>query len=142
MERSIDTCTNCGRPTYETDQRFTIALLENRCGICGTPGNSQIKVLDKIYYTSLTMVDLIPICNICVPYLPTKHERDNMDIDHIIWTVLEKRLQQYKVYNKICKNNCGTPIISVRENKEFCSDNCRAKYWKKQRKDKLEHSVS
>jgi len=144
MERSIDTCTNCGRPTYETDQKFTIALLENRCGICGTPGSSQIKVLDKIYITVLTMVDLIPICNLCLPHIPPQKERESMNIDHIIWKILEKRLQQYTVYNKICKNDaCKTLIVSVRKEKEFCSDNCRSKYWQKQRKEKtLEHNIS
>ena len=113
------------------DSRYMSALKERRCYICGTEGGRQIKVLENIYIIDIKQVNMIPVCNLCYPYLPEQHKE--LDVDHLTWIVLEKRLQQYSVYNKVCKN-CNVPIVTVRKEKEFCSNNCRAKHWQKARK--------
>ena len=88
------------------------ALKERRCYICGTEGGRQIKVLENIYIIDIKQVNMIPVCNLCYPYLPEQHKE--LDVDHLTWIVLEKRLQQYSVYNKVCKN-CNVPIVTVRK---------------------------
>lgn len=112
------------------------ALNENRCYICGTEGGKIIKVLDNIYTISITADNLVPVCNLCRASYPP--HAANLDLQHIVWTVLEKRLQQHDVYNKVCKCGCGSAFTTSRKEREFYSDNCRAKYWQKNAKRKEE----
>mgnify|MGYP001613117429 FL=1 len=114
--------------------RITCSIQENRCFICGTEHGKQIKVLENVYLIDITVsMNLIPICNLCLAYYPPNNIAITMDLVHLSWMILEKRLQQQQVYSKICKNDCGTPIVTARKEKEFCSNNCRAKYWQKQK---------
>lgn len=105
------------------------ALKENRCYICGTTQGKQIKVLNEIYQTQLTVKNFIPICNLCLSHYP----QQDLDLIHLTWFILEKRLNQQTVYTKLCRN-CEIPITTARKEKTFCSNNCRAKYWQKQAK--------
>lgn len=104
------------------------ALNENRCYICGTEGGKEIKVLDVIYKISIKVIDMLPVCNICHSSYPV-HASD-LDTIHLVWTVLEKRLQQHDVYSKICKCGCNATFITSRKEKEFYSNNCRARFWR------------
>lgn len=114
---------------------ITTALHENKCCICGTKEGKKVKVVRDIYIVSISIKNLLPICNLCLAHYPSDSE--NLDFTHLCWHILEKRLQQHDVYTKICKCDCGTPIVTTRKEKEFASNNCRAKYWQRTRKEKL-----
>lgn len=110
------------------------ALRENRCYICGTEGGKTVKVIDNVYKTTITIVNLVPTCNLCHSSFPP-HAAE-LDVQHLVWAVLEKRLQQHDVYNKVCKCGCGAAFSTARKEREFYSDNCRAKYWQRNAKRK------
>lgn len=111
------------------DNEILTAITENRCYICGTEQDASIKVLDKFYKTNLSVKNFIPICNICLEHYPVN--ADELSLIHLIWTILSKRLNQQRVYTKMCRN-CKILITTARKEKEFCSNNCRSKFWQKQ----------
>lgn len=118
------------------DSKLGTALQENRCFVCGTENGKHIKVLENIYIIGIKLHGLLPLCNLCLNQYPESASANELDLTHLCWTILEKRLYQQTVYNKLCKNQCGTLIVSARKEKEFCSNNCRAKYWQRQAKIK------
>lgn len=119
------------------ENKLASAIAENRCAICGTEHGKQIKVVNEIYFISITIRNSVPICNLCLAHYPENIIAQDLDFTHLTWMILQKRLHQQDVFNKVCKNRCGTPIVTARKEKEFCSNNCRAKYWQKQaKKDK------
>ena len=111
-----------------------IAIQENRCFVCGTENGKHIKVLENIYIIDVKLHNLIPLCNLCLSQYPDSKE--SLDLTHLSWAILEKRLQQQTVYSKICRCGCGTPIVTARKEKEFASNNCRSRYWQRQTKIK------
>ena len=113
------------------ENRLKSAIQENRCFVCGTEHGKHIKVLENIYIIVVKLHKLIPICNLCLNQYPDSKESVELDLTHLCWTILEKRLQQQTVYSKICKCGCGTPIVTARKEKEFASNNCRARYWQR-----------
>ena len=115
----------------QSDSRFTTALKEGRCYICGTSSGSSIKIPDGIFQVETKMAGLIPICNLCSVHMPEHYSE--LSTEHITWEILKKRLNQYTVYSKTCKF-CGVPMTSVRKEKSFCSNNCRSKFWLKSHK--------
>lgn len=114
-----------------SDTRFIIALKESRCYICGTFSGDTIKSPQGIFQIDIKSIGLIPICNLCSVHLPEHYSE--LSTEHITWEVLKKRLNQNTVYSKTCKF-CGVPMTSTREEKKFCSNNCRSKFWLKSHK--------
>ena len=104
-----------------------IAMQENRCFVCGTEKGKHIKVLENIYIIDVKLHGLIPLCNLCL----SKYPEESLDLTHLSWAILEKRLRQQIVYSKICRCGCGTPIVTVRAVKEFASAKCRSRYWQR-----------
>ena len=105
------------------------AIRENRCFVCGTEQGKHIKVLENIYCIDIKLHNLIPLCNLCLSQYPDSIE--SLDLTHLSWAILEKRLHQQIVYSKICRCGCGTPIVTVRAVKEFASAKCRSRYWQR-----------
>lgn len=118
------------------ENKLASAIKENRCFVCGTEHGKHIKVLESIYIINIKLQGTIPLCNLCFNQYPESNIANELDLTHLCWTILEKRLQQQTVYTKMCKNNCGTQLVSARKEKEFCSNNCRSKYWQRQAKIK------
>lgn len=117
------------------ENKLASAIKENKCFVCGTEHGKHIKVLESIYIIDVKLHNLIPLCNLCLNQYPASEKANELDLTHLCWTILEKRLHQQTVYSKLCKNKCGALIVSARKEKEFCSNNCRAKYWQKQAKN-------
>lgn len=118
------------------ENKLDSAIKENRCFVCGTEHAKHIKVLENVYIVDIKLHGLIPLCNLCSNQYPDIEEANELDLTHLCWKILEKRLFQQTVYTKMCKNNCGAQLVSARKEKEFCSNNCRAKYWQRQAKIK------
>ena len=108
------------------NDRLTASIIENRCYVCGTEGGKQIKVGDTLYIVLLGTKHLVPICNICNTHYPI--DLENLDLVHVVWTILDKRLNQCIVYTKVCLH-CQAPITTARKEKKFCSNNCKSKHW-------------
>ena len=118
------------------ENKLASAIKENRCFVCGTEHGKHIKVLENIYIIEVKLQGLVPMCNLCLHQYPDSKESVELDLTHLSWAILEKRLHQQAVYTKVCKCGCGTPIVTARKEKEFASNNCRAKYWQRQAKIK------
>ena len=114
------------------ENKLALAIKENRCFVCGTEHGKHIKVLENIYIIEVKLHNFIPLCGLCLQQYPEVAVATELGLTHLCWTILEKRLHQQIVYSKICKCGCGTPIVTARKEKEFASNNCRAKYWQRQ----------
>lgn len=112
-----------------------MAIKESRCAICGTEHGKEVKILNEIYQVCVALNTPIPICNLCLEHYPENSIILNLDLTHLSWLILEKRLNQQNVYNRMCKCGCGISFVTARKEKSFASDICRTKYWQNQRKE-------
>ena len=100
------------------ENKLAAAIKENRCFVCGTEHGKHIKVLENIYIVDVKLYKLIPLCNLCLNQHPEDALTNELDLTHLSWAILEKRLQQQTVYSKICKCGCRTPIVTAPERKK------------------------
>lgn len=132
-------CVFCGVDPAEHISLFSLehvqlAEKEKRCFICGIFEDTLVS-----YYSKVILVKLhgtgwnFKICTLCREF----ENKNEKSLARVIWNILKKRIHDSVVKIKVCRQ-CNTEFKTTLSKKEFCSDFCRGKFHREEKKNVIQ----